>query len=133
MTPPIFFRGGGFEVTDKALRTNRKTYRLAQIEYVSVERPLLIVVFPLALGLFGVAVAFNRYLYATETATLIAVGVAGALVGLLFGALRVHSLALRDEDVATSLGLVTTLRKVRRAVEAAMAPVDLDEGRDEVQ
>ncbi|MBN9304892.1 MAG: hypothetical protein BGO82_10720 [Devosia sp. 67-54] len=130
MSGTIFFRGGGFEVTDRVLRTRRKTYRLAQIEYVSVERPLLIVVLPLAAAAFGLAAAFSRYLYPGEIGALVAIGAAAALAGLSIGTLQVHSLALRDHEVATSLGPVRTLRQVRRAIEEAMSIRDAREMRD---
>lgn len=121
MDENLIFRGGGFEVSDRLLRTPRKTYRIDQIEYVAVQRPLLFFLLPPALGLIGFAATFRRYLYTGEIATLGAVCGVSAIVAVLFGTLRVHSLALRDEEVAMSFGLVSTLRQVRQAVETAMA------------
>lgn len=120
----VIFRGGGFEVNDRLLRTPRKTYRIDQIEYVAVQRPLLFFLLPPALGLIGFAATFARYLYPGEIMTLVVVCGVSAVVASLFGTLRVHSLALRDEEVAMSFGLVSTLRQVRRAVETAMASQD---------
>lgn len=121
MNEAVFFAGGGFEVTGRLLRTPRKTYGISNIEFVAVERPLLLFVIPPALGLLGFAAVFRRYLYAGEIVTLLAVCAAAIAVAFLFGSLKVHSLALRDTEVASSLGLVTTLRQVRLAVEKAMA------------
>lgn len=121
MDANLFYRGGGFEVGERLLKTPRKTYRIDQIEYVAVQRPLLFFLLPPAVGLIGFAIVFARYLYTGEIVTLVAVSAVAGVVASLFGTLRVHSLALRDEEVAMSIGLVSTLREVRRAVENAMA------------
>lgn len=121
MNDAVIYRRGGFEVRERLLRTRRKTYRMDQIEYVAVQRPLLLFLLPLALALIGFAGVFRRYLFPGEIVTLISVGAVAIVIALLFGTLRVHSLALRDEEVAMSIGLVSTLEKVRRAVEDAMA------------
>lgn len=121
MNDATFFSGGGFTVTDRLLRTPRKTYSIHRIEYVSVERPLLLFLLPPVIGLIGFAVVFRRYLYMSEILSLVGICIAAAIVAFLFGTLRIHSLALRDSEVASSLGLVTTLREVRHAVEKAMA------------
>lgn len=121
MEDTIIYRGGGFEVSDRLLRTPRKTYLIPQIEYVAVQRPLLYFLLPPALGLLGFATVFACYLYTNEIVTLVAVSAVAGVVAFLFGTLRVHSLALRDDEVAMSVGLVSTLKEVRRAVEDAMA------------
>jgi uncharacterized membrane protein YGL010W len=121
MTAPLFYRGGGFEVTASLLRTPRKTYVLDQVEYVSVARPLLAFAGLPALGLIGFALSFRRYLFAGESVTIIGVSVAVIVIAWLFGTLRVHSLALRGDEVGLVFGPVFRLRKVRAAVETAMA------------
>lgn len=120
MSDPVFYRGGGFEVTDRLLRTPRKTYSLGQIEYVSVQRPLLFFAGLPALGLIGFAFAFWRYLLPGEAVMLIGFSAASIGISLAFGTLHVHSLALRDDDVSRSFGPIHRLRGVRRAVEDAM-------------
>lgn len=121
MDSPVIYSGGGFVVDGSLLRTPRKSYALRQIEYIEVRRPFLALAGLPALGIIGFCVAFWRYLYFGEIALL--VGASGAVLAFafLFGTLRVHSLALRDEEVAMSFGLVTRLREVRAAVERAMA------------
>lgn len=116
----VFFEGGGFRVTDRLLITPRKTYALGRVEYVSVTRPLLLFAGGPALGVLGFAGAFWRYLSLTEFAVLGAGALLTIAAASLVGSLRVHSLALRDEEVAQSFGLVSQLRDVRRAVEKAM-------------
>lgn len=120
MNEPVFYEGGGFRVTDALLTTPRKTYALARIEYVSVTRPLLFFLGGPALGVMGFALGFWRYLHPGEIVMLTCVSALGIAAGCLFGTLRVHSMALRDDEVAQSFGPVTRLREVRRAVEKAM-------------
>lgn len=121
MSEAVFFEGRGFKVSDRLLTTPRKTYAMGQIEFVSVERPLLFFVVPPAFALIGFAAIFGRYLYAGEIATLSVICGLAILAAVTFGTLRVHSLALRDDEVAMSFGLVSTLRQVRKGVETAMA------------
>ena len=117
----VFYSGGGFEVSESMLKTPRKTYALGQVEYVSVSRPLLLFAGLPAAGTIGFALTFRRYLLVGEIATLIGCAVAAIIVALLFGTLRVHSLALRDDEVAMNFGTIRRLRAVRLAVEKAMA------------
>jgi hypothetical protein len=121
MSARVHYQGGGFEVSDTLLKTPRKSYALAGIEYVSVTRPLLLFTGPPAVGLVGFAVSFGRYLHMSEIATLAGLSVAAVVVAAKFGVLRVHSLALRDDEVAQSFGPIGRLRAVRAAVETAMA------------
>ncbi|MCM2396145.1 hypothetical protein NBH19_08640 [Rhizobium sp. S95] len=121
MERPVFYQGGGFTVSETLLRTPRKTYALGQIEYVSVQRPLVFFVGLPAAGLIGFSIGFWRYLLAAEAVTLTGLSVAAIIVSLRFGVLRVHSMALRDDDVAMNFGPIGRLRAVRAAVEQAMA------------
>lgn len=120
MDAPVFYRGGGFEVTDALLRTPRKTYKLGQIEYVSVQRPLLFFAGLPAIGLIGFCAVFWRYLHGGEIVALLAGCSLALAAALIFGTLRVHSLALRGDEITTSIGAVARLREVRMAVEWAM-------------
>lgn len=121
MNELVFFEGGGFTVTERLLRTPRKTFALAQVEYVSVQRPLLLFAGLPAAGLIGFALLFRRYLLAEEIGVLVGMSALAILAAFLFGTLRVHSLALRDQELGTSYGLIVRLRRVRGAIEQAMA------------
>jgi len=123
MTAPVttpHFRDGGFEVTDTLLRTPRKTYRLGQVEYVSVQRPLLLFAAVPAIGMAGMVAAFWRYFYPVEALGVLGLSAATIVVALQFGTLRVHSLALRDDELSMSFGTIQRLRRVREAVERVM-------------
>lgn len=121
MDAPVLYSGGGYSVDGSLLRTPRKSYSLPQIEYIEVRRPFLALIGLPALGIIGFCLAFWRYLYGVEIAMMIGGASAALVFGFLFGTLRVHSLALKDDGVAMTFGLVTRLREVRAAVEEAMA------------
>lgn len=118
--PTVLYEGGGFRVTETLLVTPRKSYRLEKIEFVSVTRPLLLFLGGPSLGVLGFTVGFARYLNPGEVVWSVTAAFAAIMVGALVGTLRVHSIALRDEEVSQTLGPVTRLRAVRRAVERAM-------------
>lgn len=121
MNEPIFFEGGGFLVTDRLLKTPRKTYALGQIEYVSVQRPLLLFAGLPAIGGAAFAFAFWRYLFAFEIGAILSISAAALLAAIVFGTLRVHSLAMRGDEVGLTFGFLHRLRQVRLAVEQAIA------------
>ena len=114
------FSGGGFLVTQKILRTRRRTYDLKNVEYVSIHQPLLVILGVTAVGLILFTVSFFRYLYAWEIVTLLAVS--GVAVGLaaFVGSMKVHSIALREEQTPL-FGDIRTLRKVKDAVEQVIS------------
>ena len=120
MSEPVLYEGGGFVVTRSFIKTPRKTYAVKRIEYVSVRRtPLLLAAIP-AIGFLGFAIGFWRYLYAGELLVLIGGSLTALSVAWQVGTLRVHSLALKDGELATSLARIGRLKAVRDAVETAM-------------
>lgn len=121
METPVLYSGGGYLVDSTIFRTPRKSYSVRQIEYIEVRRPFLAFAGLPALGVVGFCLAFWRYLYTAEIALLMGGAVAVLVLAFLFGTLRVHSLALKDDGVAMNFGLVSRLRAVRAAVERAMA------------
>ena len=117
--PNSLFSGGGFEVTATTLQTPRQMFALANIEHVSVKRPLLLLLGVVAVGLIGFAVSFFRYLYTWEIAGIFLVSALAVVVALRVGTLRVHSLASRDDD-GRIFGDIAKLNAVKAAVEQAM-------------
>ena len=119
MSDDILFKGGGYLVTRTLLRTQRKTYALRQIEYVSVERAMLWFAGLPAAALILFGLRFFRYLGFFELLMLLGFSGLGIWLAAQIGTLRVHSFALQDQDTS-SYGLISHLRSVRNAVEQAM-------------
>ncbi|MCB0214226.1 MAG: hypothetical protein KDJ52_33110 [Anaerolineae bacterium] len=121
----IYYQSRKFLVSNKQLRTPRKTYRIFRIEKISLRRDILYFSLPICLlvGLF--IYNFNGFLYREE---ILAVGVVIFLVlslSFYLGVLHVESKAISEPAAISS---IKELRKVRAAVENAMSEIpDFDE------
>ena len=114
------FSGRGFSVTKGVLRTPRRAYDLKNIEYVSLHQPLLIILSLTGIGLILFTISFLRYLYGWEIFTMILGSVISVVLAAGVGSLKVHSLALREEQTPL-IGDIRTLRKVKEAVEQVIS------------
>ena len=113
------FSGSGIRVTRDILRTKRRSYELKNIEYVSVHQPLLVIMGAIAVGLLLFTISFHRYLYTGEIIATITASAVAVLLASKIGSLKVHSLALRD-DQTPIFGNISTLHKVKEAIETAI-------------
>ena len=125
MTDPIY-EGGGFKVTPRILKTPRRTYELKNVELVSTHQPLLLVCCAIGLGLIGFTAAFSQYLYVYEKITLVMCALSAIIAATLYGTMKVHSLALRD-DQSHLWGFYFSLKRVREAVDVAMETRAIEE------
>lgn len=113
----IYFENGKFSVTDRNLKTPRRTYRIATIEKIALRRDPFYFALAISLPAVGLIFAFNQYLYDYERIILAGgSGLALALTSRL-GVLFVESKALAEMAAVASM---PTLRQVREAVEAAI-------------
>lgn len=115
----VLFEGDGFRVTDRILKTPRRTYELKNVELVSVKQPLLLLCGGVGIGFIGFTAAFFPYLYTGEVLTLIALAVGMIIASAMVGTLKVHSLAMRGDE-GTLYGRIGTLRAVKEAVSQAL-------------
>lgn len=121
MNKDVHYNGGGFTVTQSMLRTTRKTYDLDEIQFVSVQRGLLLfVLVPAVAGILFVMRFFHYLYFFTEVVPLVLVCAAAIYVASQVGTLRVRSFALNDEEESNSFGLMRDLVPVRAAVEKAI-------------
>jgi hypothetical protein len=113
----IFYEDGKFTVTDKNLKTPRKTYRIARIEKIALRRDPFYLALALAVPLIGFLFAFNNYLYNGERVALVAIPI--ILIGSTarLGVLFVESRTLGE---MAAIAPMTVLREVRSAVEDAI-------------
>ncbi|OXT02736.1 hypothetical protein B7H23_07640 [Notoacmeibacter marinus] len=116
----VFYKGGGWEVTHRLVRTPKKSFDVGKIESVSLKRNLFLMCALPSLGLLGLGLSFWRYLYAGEQVALIALPIVVLAVTWQVGTLKVDSLALRDDEGGTIYGRFSRLLQVRRAIEQAM-------------
>ena len=122
MKEHVRFQGGGFTVTPTMLRTPFKTYELDKIQFVAVQRGLLLFALIPAVGGILFVLRFFRYLYFfTEAVPLLLVCGAAIYAATQVGTLRVRSFALNDDEESNSFGLMRHLTGVRAAVEEVIA------------
>lgn len=121
MNRTVLYHGGGFTVTPSMLRTRFKSYDLDEIQFVAVQRGLLLfALVPAVAGILFV-MRFFRYLYFfTEVVPLVVICAAAIYAATQVGTLRVRSFALNDEEESNSFGLMRDLVPVRAAVEKAI-------------
>ena len=128
MTETVLYQGGGFTVTPSMLRTPFKTYELGKIQFVGVQRGMLLfAAIPAVAGILFV-MRFFRYLYFfTEVVPLLCICALALYAAAQVGTLKVRSFALNDDEESNSFGLMRHLTGVRAAVEKAiMARKDKD-------
>lgn len=113
----IYYDDGKFSVTDRNLKTPRKTYRIASLEKIGLRRDPVYFALALSLPMLGLLYAFNNFLYDYERIALVAIPAFLLLVTSRLGILFVESKALAEMAAMASIG---RLRAVREAVEAAI-------------
>lgn len=124
----VYYQDEKFLVSERQLKGPRKTYKIRNIEKISLRRDPFYFALAFCVPLVGFAIQFNWLLYWYEIAVI------GGLLGIVLpatfnlGVLFVESKALSGGDMA-AIGNLKTLRTVREAVEAAVD--DLHEGDDD--
>lgn len=113
------YEGGGFEVTTSILKTWKRTYKLKNIEMVTIHQPLLVLTGFVGVGLIGFTFSLSRYLYLGEKIALIGGSILAIMVASRIGSLKVQSLALRD-DQGQIIGLIRHLTQVKEAVDTVI-------------
>ncbi len=115
------FQSARFLVTESVLRTPRKTYKLRDIDYIQVKRPLLLLSVTLGASLIAWAAIFHELLYPHEWLLLVS-GVTAAIVAASrLAILVVHSWSLRGGELEDAIVWdVSTVRRIRIALDEAM-------------
>lgn len=117
----MLFRSKRFMVTEKTLRTPRKTYALDQVDYVQVKRPFLLLSIAVGVLLLAWAMAFWDLLHREEQGCLVLGVIACIAATSRIGTLVVHSLSLRGSNLEEAvIWEISTVRQVRGAVDEAM-------------
>ncbi|MEO1141832.1 MAG: DUF6232 family protein [Pseudomonadota bacterium] len=112
---------GSVKVENNAVVTHNTSYALDNIAAVSARRPLLAGGVMAALGSVGTTLAFGDLLYTNEIVTIGIMGIVGLVIGWCFGQLKLHSLALKGNEVSGVLyGTYNSLNRVRREIDAQL-------------
>lgn len=112
------YKSGSLLVRGNLFRTPRRSYRISDIEKVTIKRPLFWFGLPLSLGCFVLTTEYAPYLYEIEKQ--ICIGMFTALPLLLWniGTLSLTSKSYRNDDAVT--GFMPRLKRTRTALENRM-------------
>lgn len=119
-----YFEDGKWLVTDRIVRTPRKSFALEKVEGVTLKRTFFLFTAPPAAGALFLTVLWWRYLFAGEIAFLITVSILALIVSYNFGTLSVHALSLRDDESGMVYNRMSQLLIIRDAIETAMQARD---------
>lgn len=113
----IFYDDERFKVTNRYLKTPRKTYQLNRIEKVSIVRDALFMGLAVSLGLILFSMVFGQYLKPLEVKIIMLLP---ALI--LWGSLRVGTLYITSKALAEPAMIwdISVLYKVRDALDQAI-------------
>ena len=111
----VYFNNGKLLVADNLFRTPRRSYRISDIEKVTIKRPLFWLGVPLAIGSFLLLSEYSAYLYQEEKYICIAMFTALPLLLWNIGTLSITSKSYTNDDAIT--WFMPSLKKARYALE----------------
>lgn len=117
-----------WQVTDRLVRTPKKTFSLDKVEAVSLKRTFFLLAAAPAIGGILLTLLWWRYLYFGEILFLLIASILALAVSFQFGTLKVDALALKDDEGGTVYGRFAHLAVIRDAIELAMQERELRDG-----
>jgi hypothetical protein len=115
-----YIKDGLWKVTDKLVRTPRKSFTLQSLDAVSLKRTPFLFAAPPSVGTMFLTALWWRYLYPAEIAFLLAASLISLSGAYQVGVLKLDALSLKDDEGGTVYGLYNQLVTIRDAIEAAM-------------
>lgn len=112
------YKSGSLLVKGNLFRTPRRSYRISDIEKVTIKRPLFWLGLPLSLGSFLLITQYAPYLYEIEKQVCIGMFTAMPLILWNIGTLSLTSKSYRNDDAVT--GFMPRLKRTRIALEDRM-------------
>lgn len=120
----VYFNNGKLLVADNLFRTPRRSYRISDIEKVTIKRPMFWMGIPLAIGSFLMLSEYSAYLYQNEKYICIAMFTIVPLILWNIGTLSVTSKSYTNDDAIT--WFMPSLKKAREALEARIIAQGID-------
>lgn len=116
----IYHNDPQWQVTDRLVRTPKKSFSLDRVEAVSLKRTFFLFAAAPAIGGILLTILWWRYLYLGEIAFLLIASTLALIISFQFGTLKVDALALKDDEGGTVYGRFAHLAIIRDAIELAM-------------
>jgi len=102
-------------VSDTLFRTPRRSYRIRDIEKLSIKRGYFWFSIPVSAACYFLVTEYYPYLYGYEVNICIALGLSIPIATWFIGTLSVTSKAFNNDDAIT--GFIPNLQKARQAIE----------------
>lgn len=118
MNDKIIFETTRMVVTKRLFSTPRKTYRMVDIEKITLKRSVFLVSLPIAVGSLAMLFEYHRYLYSIEQLICVFNALVLPFITWRIGTLSVTSKSLRDDDAIT--GYMPSLIDARKAIESVI-------------
>ena len=115
------YKSGALLVDGNLFRTPRRSYRINDIEKVTIKRPLFWFGLPLSLGSFLLNTEYAPYLYEIEKQICIGMFTVVPLILWNIGTLSLTSKSYRNDDAVT--GFMPRLKRTRNALENRMLAI----------
>lgn len=122
-----YYENDAWRVTDRIVRTPRKTFALEKIDGVSLKRSFFILAFAPAIGGVALTLLWWRYLYVEEIGVALGVSIATLLLSFRFGTLKVEALSLNSDEDGIVFDRFSHLATIRDAIELAIQERDASE------
>lgn len=111
----IIYQSRRLMVSDTLFRTPRRSYKVSQIQKISIKRPFFWFGLPIAAGSYFLLTEFSPYLYSYECIACLGTMFGLPMVTWFIGTLSVTSKAFNNDDAIT--GFMPSLQKAREALE----------------
>lgn len=118
MKDTIIFKTRSLTVSNHLFRSPRRSYRLSDIEKLSIKRPLTLICLPLAVGFYFLLQEYDTYLYEYEKWVCIFMFTLAPILSWCVGTLSITSKSLNNDDAIT--GYMPTLKRARTAIESVI-------------
>ena len=116
------YKSGSLLVSGNLFRTPRRSYRITDIEKVTIKRPLFWLGLPLSLGCFMLLSEYSPYLYEIEKQICVGMFTVAPFILWNIGTLSLTSKSYRNDDAVT--GFMPRLKRARNALENRMFEIN---------
>lgn len=114
----VIYQSGRLLVSSTLFRTPRRSYRIRDIEKITIKRPLFWFSVPLAIGSYFLLKEYSAYLFEEEKYICLLTMTLLPICLWFIGTLSVTSKSYSNDDAIT--GFMPQLKKARHAIESVI-------------
>lgn len=114
----VIYQSGRLLVSSTLFRTARRSYRIRDIERITIKRPLFWFSVPLAIGSYLLLKEYSQYLFEEEKYICLFTMTIVPITFWFIGTLSITSKSYSNDDAIT--GFMPRLQKTRKAIESVI-------------